>query len=73
MEIKIGVQYSAREISLDSEDKAEDVKAAIDTAIASGGVLTLTDDRGRTVIVPADKITYVEIGPVTSRKVGFGH
>ncbi|MDD2858787.1 MAG: DUF3107 domain-containing protein [Candidatus Nanopelagicales bacterium] len=73
MEIKIGVQYSAREISLDSDDKPEDVRAAIDAAIASGGVLTLTDDRGRTVLVPADKITYIELGPTTSRKVGFGH
>ena len=32
----------------------------------------LTDDRGRTVLVPGGKIAYVEIGPASTRKVGFG-
>ena len=73
MEIKIGVQYSPREISLESEDKPEDITAAVDAAIAKGSILKLTDDRGRTVIIPGDKITYVELGPASSRKVGFGH
>jgi hypothetical protein len=73
MEIKIGVQYSTREISLESEDKPADISAAVDAAIAKGGILKLTDDRGRTVIIPGDKITYVELGPASSRKVGFGH
>lgn len=73
MEIKIGVQYSPREISLESEDKPEDITAAVDAAIAAGSILKLTDDRGRTVLIPGDKITYVELGPASSRKVGFGH
>lgn len=73
MEIKIGVQYSPREISLESEDKPEDITAAVDAAIAKGSILKLTDDRGRTVLIPGDKITYVELGPASSRKVGFGH
>lgn len=73
MEIKIGVQYSPREISLESEDKPESISAAVDAAISGGSLLKLTDDRGRTVIIPGDKITYVELGPASSRKVGFGH
>ncbi len=73
MEIKIGVQYSSREISLESDEKAEKISSAIDAAISAGTLLKLTDDRGRTVIVPGDKITYVELGPATARKVGFGH
>ena len=73
MEIKIGVQYSPREISLESEEKPETISAAVDAAISAGSLLKLTDDRGRTVIVPGDKITYVELGPASSRKVGFGH
>ncbi|MDO8732275.1 MAG: DUF3107 domain-containing protein [Actinomycetota bacterium] len=72
MEIKIGVTYSSREIALDSEDKPADVAKAVDEAIASGGVLKLNDDKGRTVLVPAEKIAYVEIGPSSARKVGFG-
>jgi len=73
MEIKIGVTYSSREIALESNDQVDDVAKAVDAAIASGGVLTLKDEKGRTVLVPAEKIAYVEIGPSTVRKVGFGH
>ena len=72
MEIKIGVQDTAREVSLDSNDTSEDVIAAVNEALASDGVLTLIDDRGRTVIVPATKIAYVEIGATTKGRVGFG-
>ena len=35
-------------------------------------VLTLTDERGRQVVVPSDKLAYVEIGEPESRRVGFG-
>lgn len=72
MEIKIGVQDTAREVSLDSNDTSESVLAAVDAALTSGGILTLVDDRGRTVIVPAAKIAYVEIGANTKGRVGFG-
>lgn len=72
MEIKIGVQHSPREVALDSDLSPEDVQAAVAKAIDSGSLLTLTDDRGRTIVVPGTKIAYVEIGAPTSRRVGFG-
>ena len=34
-------------------------------------VLRLADVKGRTVVVPADRITYVELGSPTSSTVGF--
>lgn len=72
MEVKIGVQDSPREVSLDSDETPDAVGAAVKAAIESGALLSLTDDRGRTVLVPGSKITYVEIGAPTSRRVGFG-
>lgn len=72
MEIKIGVQDTPREVSLDSEDTAESVIAAVEAALAGGGNLKLVDERGRTVIVPAAKIAYVEVGATTRGRVGFG-
>ena len=36
------------------------------------GVLSLLDERGRRILVPADKLAYVEIAEAESRKVGFG-
>ncbi len=72
MEVKIGVQQSAREISLESDRSAEDITADVRAALADGGVLSLEDDKGRRVLVPADRIAYVEISPATARRVGFG-
>ena len=72
MEIKIGVQDTVREVSLDSNDTSEQVIAAVEAALASGGVLKLVDERGRTVIVPGAKLAYVEVGATTKGRVGFG-
>lgn len=72
MEIKIGVQQTAREIALESDLSPEDIDVAVRKAIADGGILSLEDDKGRRVIVPADRIAYVEISAATSRRVGFG-
>ena len=50
----------------------EAVTALVQAAIESGGLLSLNDERGRTILVNAAKISYVEIGQASSRRVGFG-
>lgn len=73
MEVRIGVQHATRELVVESTETAEAVLQAVQTAVSGGsGVLTLTDERGRQVIVPADKVAYVEIGEPEARRVGFG-
>ena len=72
MEIKVGVENTPREVALESEQTPEQVTAAVGAALANGTVLSLTDDRGRTVLIPGAKIAYVEIGAPSSRRVGFG-
>ena len=73
VEIKIGIQHAARELTLETDQTAEELEKAISTALAGkSGLLTLTDDKGRKVIVPAEKLAYVEIGEPTARRVGFG-
>ncbi|MGP4113034.1 DUF3107 domain-containing protein [Streptomyces sp. 4N509B] len=73
MEIKIGVQHTPREIVLESGQSAEEVEAEVAKALSgSGKLLTLVDERGRKVIVPADRVAYVEIGVQAHRRVGFG-
>ncbi len=71
MEVKIGVQFASRELSLDSSQTPAEVEAAVSEALAAGGTLTLVDDRGRRVIVPVEKLAYVEIAEAASRPVGF--
>ncbi|MFI6981685.1 DUF3107 domain-containing protein [Embleya sp. NPDC050154] len=73
MEIKIGVQHAGRELVLESTDNPEDVERAIADALSGASkLLSLTDEKGRRVIVPADRLAYVEIGESSARKVGFG-
>ena len=73
MEVKIGVQYAPRELVLESAQSADEVAKAVSDALkADLGVLTLVDDKGRRVLVPADKLAYVEIAENEQRRVGFG-
>lgn len=73
MEIKVGVQFATRELILDSAQSADEVSAAVAEALrADLGVLTLVDTKGRRLLVPADKLAYVEIAESEQRRVGFG-
>lgn len=73
MEVKIGVQFAPRELVLESAQSPDEIAAAVDAALrADIGVLTLVDDKGRRVLVPADKLAYVEIAESETRRVGFG-
>ncbi|GAA2952703.1 DUF3107 domain-containing protein [Streptomyces sp. NPDC003016] len=73
MEVKIGVQHAPREIVLESGQSAEEVERAVSDALAGKAqLLSLKDEKGRTVLVPADRIAYVEIGEPMTRRVGFG-
>jgi hypothetical protein len=73
VEVKIGVQFAARELVLESNQTPEQVAKAVDDALrADLGVLSLEDEKGRRILVPADKLAYVEIAEAESRRVGFG-
>jgi Protein of unknown function (DUF3107) len=72
VEVKIGVQFAARELVLESTQSPAEVEQSVTEALASdSGVLALTDDKGRKVIVPVAKLAYVEIAEAQSRPVGF--
>jgi len=72
VEVKIGVQFAPRELVVESAQTPADIAAAVTQALASeSGILTLTDEKGRQVIVPAAKLAYVEIDEAAVRKVGF--
>lgn len=71
MEVRIGVQHAAREVVVNSETTPDKVIAAVTKAFSAGELLTLKDARGRTVIIPTDRLAYVEVGPAEERRVGF--
>ncbi|GGN56969.1 hypothetical protein GCM10010112_09330 [Actinoplanes lobatus] len=71
MEVKIGVQQSPRELVLESAQTPAEVEQAVTEALAKDGVLTLTDEKGRKVIIPITKVAYVEIAEASHRPFGF--
>jgi hypothetical protein len=72
VEVKIGVQNVAREISFESSQSADEVAALVEKAVTTGTLLKLSDDKGRTVVVPGAVVGYVEVGAESERRVGFG-
>jgi hypothetical protein len=72
VDVKIGVLHTPREIVLESAQTQEEVEAAVAAALKSvDGNLSLSDEKGRKVIVPANLIAYVEIAQADVRRVGF--
>jgi hypothetical protein len=71
MEVKIGIQNAARELVVDTHESMDVIEKLVADAVSSDGVLTLTDARGRRVLVPASRLAYVELGGGVSGAVGF--
>lgn len=72
MEINIGVRDVARELNLDIDLTAEELNKAVKQALSTGAPLELSDSAGRSVLIPASSIGYVEVASVQPRRVGFG-
>jgi uncharacterized protein DUF3107 len=71
MEVKIGVQHVARELTIDTTLDAKGVEEAVGKALEKGAVLELSDAKGRKLLVPGDKLAYVDISTSTTGTVGF--
>ena len=72
MEVKIGVQNAARELSVETDEGPDAVLQSLQTALKDEALFSLTDAKGRTVAVPADKVAYLYFTAEAGRKVGFG-
>ncbi len=71
MEVRIGITQAARDVVLESNESPSAISDQVEKAIASSSLLKLTDDKGRTIVVPGDKIAFVEIGAQAAGRVGF--
>ncbi len=71
VDIRIGILNSPRELSFETSQPAAEIEKAVAAALADGSVLSLSDDKGKSYIVPAAAIGYVEIGTESARRVGF--
>jgi hypothetical protein len=61
-----------RELVVETVTSASDIEQALSSALADGTLFVLNDDKGKTLLIPAAKIAYVELGMPEQRKIGFG-
>ena len=72
MEVKIGIPSVPRELRVETPSTPEEVETLLKAALAAdAGILVLADVSGGKVLVPADKIAYLEFGGEEPRRVGF--
>lgn len=72
MEVKVGIQMTPRELVVETDVSPSDIEQALADALADNRVFKLTDNRGNTVLIPAGKVAYIEVGSAEPRRVGFG-
>lgn len=73
MEVKIGVRSVHREIVVETDLSTDEVEQELRNSLAADrGVFSLTDTKGRRIVVPVSALGFVEIGEDESRVVGFG-
>lgn len=73
MEIKIGIQSVPRELVVETDTPAEEIERALTAALSDDhAVFTVTAEKGGKVLIPADKIAYIEFTGAEARRVGFG-
>ena len=76
VEVKIGIQSIPRELVVDTDATAEEIERDLAAALSAKdgpAILALGTQKGGRVLIPADKIAFVEFGGDQSRRVGFGN
>ena len=75
MEVKIGIQSVPRELVVETDTPTDEIERQLTLALAGGehSIFGLAMAKGGKMLVPADKIAYVEFGAPEARRVGFGN
>jgi hypothetical protein len=75
VEVKIGIQSVPRELVVETDTTADEIEQQLASVLADGAhsVFALAMSKGGKILVPADKIAYVEFGAPEARRVGFGN
>jgi uncharacterized protein DUF3107 len=76
VEVKIGIQSVPRELVVETDATAEEVERDLTAALAATdgkAVFALTTQKGGRILVPADKVAFIEFSTDQARRVGFGN
>lgn len=69
--VRIGISETSHELHFETNLDTAKVISLANDAITGNKTLELTDIKERVILVPAGKISYIEIGDTTDQKVGF--
>jgi hypothetical protein len=76
MNVRIGIAQSSQiiEITMAEDTDRDAIRKQVDKLIGNDeGVLWLTDRKGKELAVPADRISFIELGPGEAvQRIGFG-
>jgi hypothetical protein len=73
VEVKIGIQSTPRELVVETESGAEEIERSLTSALADGSIFAIRDDKGGKILIPAEKVAYVELAGSETRRIGFGN
>lgn len=76
MDVRIGLAQTPRELEVELPDDT-DVEAlrkqVADALSTEGGVLWLVDRRGASYAIPAERVSFIQLGTGTEKgRIGFG-
>jgi len=81
MEVKIGIQSVPRELIIETDQTQAEIEAGLERALAafraaegqSSPIFIVTSNKGGRVLIPADKVAFIEFSTDQARRVGFGN
>ena len=76
MELKIGIQSIPRELVVETDTPVEEIERDLAQALHATdgqGLFALDTVKGGRLLVPADKIAFIEFSADQARRVGFGN
>jgi hypothetical protein len=75
VEVKIGIQSIPRELVVETDTPGDELEQLLANALADGekAIFAISVAKGGKLLVPADKIAYIEFGAPENRRMGFGN
>ncbi|MGO2113283.1 MAG: DUF3107 domain-containing protein [Pseudoclavibacter sp.] len=72
MELRIGIQHAARELTIDTEQSADEIEKAVQQAFEQDSpLIRFVDDKQHVYLVQTSSVLYVEVTGEQTRRVGF--
>ena len=69
--VRIGISETSQELHFETNVDSAKVISLANEALTSNTIFEVKDVKDRVILIPAGKISYIEIGDTSEQKVGF--